>query len=127
MHLSATDLDQLASRSTIDLTTYGRRSGLPRRIEIWWFRVDGRFVITGTPGTRDWMANVRNDSRVIIHADGLDIEATATVVDDPEFRRSVFMSPRTRWYTTQAQLDRLVETAPMIEIHLPVTPSPDSP
>lgn len=28
--------------------------------------------------------------------------------------------PDTSWYQTQIELDRLVETAPMIEVHLPV-------
>ena len=119
MNLTNADLDRLATKMTIDLTTYGRRSGEPRTIEIWWFRVDDRFVITGTPGPRDWLANVRNDPRVVIHADGLDIEASASLVEDQEFRRHVFSQANTRWYTTQAQLDHLVATAPMIEIHLP--------
>jgi hypothetical protein len=30
----------------------------------------------------------------------------------------VFTRPETSWYKTQAQLDLLVETAPMVEIHL---------
>ena len=51
--MSRFEVDHLASHRTIDLTTFGRRSGLPRRIEIWWFQVDDRFVITGTPGRRD--------------------------------------------------------------------------
>ena len=119
MDLTKSDLDRLASHLTIDLTTYGRRTGTARRIEIWWFRVGDRFVITGTPGRRDWLANVKADPHVIVHVDGLDIEASASVVADAGFRREVFTQPNTRWYTTQTQLDRLVATAPMIEIHLP--------
>ena len=111
-------LDHLASHLTIELTTYGRQSGEPRRTEIWWFRVEGRFVITGTPGRRDWMANVLADPRVVVHVGGRDIEATATVIDDPVFRRRVFTDPGISWYSTQAQLDRLVELAPMIELEL---------
>jgi len=117
--LAQEDLDQLASQLTIDLTTFGRSSGTPRRIEIWWFRVDDRFIITGTPGRRDWMANVVNDPRVVIHANGYDIEATTSVVDDPVFRRRVFTQQQTRWYSSQRELEGLVKSAPMIEIHLP--------
>lgn len=112
------DIERLAARRTIELTTYGRKTGLPRRIEIWWFHVGGRFVITGTPGRRDWLANVIANPTVIVHVDGADIEATARVVDEADFRRMVFTQPPTRWYSTQAELDRLVETAPMIELHL---------
>ena len=120
MPLDTADLDKLASQVTIEITTYGRSTAEPRRIEIWWFHVDDRFIITGTPGRRDWMANIRNDPRVVVHAAGLDIDATAVVIDDPELRRRVFTQPETRWYSTQAELDRLVETAPMIEVLLPV-------
>lgn len=110
------DLDRLASHLTIDVTTTGRRSGEPRRIEIWWFRVEGRFVITGTPGRRDWLANVLADPDVVIHVDGMDLPATAVPIDDPVFRRHVFTRPATSWYRTEAELERLVETAPMVEI-----------
>ncbi|MFZ0013686.1 MAG: nitroreductase/quinone reductase family protein [Acidimicrobiia bacterium] len=112
------DLDHLASHQTIELTTTGRRTGKPRRIEIWWFRVDGRFVVTGTPGRRDWLANVLADPRVIVHVDGLDIGARAVVIDDEELRRRFFTRPATSWYAEQAGLDRLVETAPMVEVEL---------
>lgn len=107
---------QLASLRTIDLTTFGRRTNLPRRVEIWWFQVDGRFVISGTPGKRDWLANVRANPAVIIHAGNHQLEATAVEIDEPSFRRGFFTRPETRWYSSQAELDRLVATSPMIEV-----------
>jgi hypothetical protein len=94
----------------------GRTSGEPRRIEIWWFRVDGRFVITGTPGPRDWYANVLSDPAIVIHVDGLDLEATAVPIADPAFRRVVFTQPETSWYSSMARLEELVEMSPMIEV-----------
>lgn len=106
----------LTSTRTIDLTTYGRRTGLPRKVEIWWFHVDDRFIISGTPGRRDWLANVRANPSVVVHVGGHDLEATATEVDDPGLRRRFFTRSETRWYSTQAELDRLVASAPMIEI-----------
>jgi deazaflavin-dependent oxidoreductase (nitroreductase family) len=109
-------LAQLASHLTIDLTTVGRRSGAPSRIEIWWFHVDGRFVITGTPGRRDWYANVLANPEVVIHVAGWDLPATARPIRDPEIRAGVFDFPSTRWYSTQAQRQRLIDEAPMIEI-----------
>ena len=101
---------------TIDVTTFGRRSGRPARIEIWWFSVDDRFIITGTPGPRDWYADVLADPRVIVHAVGGDHPARAVVIGDPEFRRHVFTRPEISWYATQAELDDLIERAPMIEV-----------
>jgi deazaflavin-dependent oxidoreductase (nitroreductase family) len=113
------DRDALASHQTIEISTVGRQTGKHRRIEIWWFEVDGRYVITGTPGKRDWLANLEANPRLVIHVDGEDIEATASLIDDLSFRRRVFTRPQTRWYTTQAELEHLVAAAPMVEIHLP--------
>ena len=115
--MSSLDLDALARNQAIDLTTYGRRSGRTRRTEIWWFRVDSRFIITGTPGPRDWYANVLANSSVVVDVDGLVLAATADPIEDPVFRRRVFTHPDTGWYTTQAQLEQLVESSPMIELH----------
>lgn len=111
-----TDIESLARTRTVDLTTIGRRSGQPRTVEIWWFHVDGRFIITGTPGRRDWLANVRTDPRVTISAEIGDFTGTAAEVEDDEFKRRVFTDPQISWYRTQAELDHLVATAPMIEI-----------
>lgn len=119
--------EELASIRTIDLTTYGRKSGLPRRIEIWWFHIDDRFIITGTPGRRDWLANVRSNPRVVVGVNGTKIEATAREIVNPEFRELVFTQRETRWYATQAELRRLVERAPMIEVLLDDSSSSDAP
>lgn len=118
MPVSTTDIARLARTRTVDLTTIGRRSGQPRTVEIWWFHVDGRFIITGTPGRRDWLANARANPAVVISAPNGDFEGTIEEIDDPQFRHRVFTDPQIGWYRTQAQLDNLIETAPMIEVHL---------
>lgn len=112
------DPRRLSTTRTIDFTTFGARSGNPSRVEIWWFEVDGHLIITGTPGPRDWLANVRANPNVLVHVNGFDIEATAVEVVDEEFRRAVFEQPDTRWYSSQAELERLVSEAPMIEIRI---------
>jgi deazaflavin-dependent oxidoreductase (nitroreductase family) len=109
----------LGDALTVDITTTGRRSGRPTRIEIWMFRVDGRYVITGTPGPRDWLANLRNHEALTVHVKGeaaTDLAAVATEITDEGFRRRVFEAGHTSWYRTQAELDRLVATSPMVEI-----------
>lgn len=111
-------VDQLAAILTIDLTTTGRRSGRPVRIEIWWFHLDGRFVITGTPGPRDWLANVRADPAVTVHSSVADVPGRASEVTDPEVRRRVLSDPQLGWYRSQAELEALVAGAPMIELEL---------
>ena len=110
--------DELAAIRTIELTTIGRHSREAARIEIWWFHIDRRLIITGTPGKRDWYANVCADPRVIVHTPVGDFNGTAGPITDPVFRRRVFTHPEVGWYRTQAELERLVADSPMIEIIL---------
>jgi deazaflavin-dependent oxidoreductase (nitroreductase family) len=111
--------DELADNPTVDITTTGRRTGEPRRIEIWMMDVDGRYFITGTPGRRDWLANLRADPALTVHLKRhahVDLPARAAAVEDEATRRSVLEHLATHWYRTQTSLDDLVTTAPMVEI-----------
>ena len=77
--------DSSAAERTIDITTLGRRSGIPRRVEVWFHRIDGRWYITGMPGPRSWYANLRADPRFIVHLKHevtADLPATARPVDE---------------------------------------------
>jgi deazaflavin-dependent oxidoreductase (nitroreductase family) len=111
--------DELADDPTIDITTTGRRSGQPRRIEIWMLDVDGRFFITGTPGRRDWLANLLADPALVVHLKrraGVDLAARAAPLTDPDTRRRVVEHVSAHWYRGQAAVDDLVATAPMVEV-----------
>ncbi len=104
---------------TVDLSTVGRHSGDWNRIEIWMLHIGGRFFITGTPGPRDWLANVRSDPRVIVHVKQQvhgEVAGRAVEVTDGETRRSVFEHRDAEWYRGQTALDVLVAEAPMIEL-----------
>lgn len=112
---------ELADDPIVDITTTGRRSGRARRIEIWMLDVEGRFFITGTPGRRDWLANLRADPRLVVHLKRrarLDLDATATPVTDPVTRRRVLAHLSATWYGTQASIEELVATAPMVEVRV---------
>jgi deazaflavin-dependent oxidoreductase (nitroreductase family) len=113
-------VERLAATRTIEITTLGRRSGRPVRIEIWWFHFENRFIITGTPGRRAWLANLRAESRMTVHALGQDLPADAREVTERAFRRRFFTQPNAQvgWYLSQSPLDELVDAAPMIEVLL---------
>ena len=51
----------LTQGGLIDLTTTGRRTGEPRRVEIVFHAIDGRIVISGMPRRekRAWLATSR--------------------------------------------------------------------
>ena len=52
---------------TIDITTVGRKTGAPRRKEIWFHNLAGRLFITGLPGRRDWYANLVANPNFTFH------------------------------------------------------------
>jgi deazaflavin-dependent oxidoreductase (nitroreductase family) len=83
----------LASDRTIDITTTGRSSGLPRRIETWFYRVGDQIYLTGSPGRRDWYANLRANPDFTFHLKqsvAADLPARAAPITDPEERRAIF-------------------------------------
>ena len=92
--LRALDLgpDSSPAERTIDITTLGRRTGLPRRIEVWLHRVDGRWYLTGMPAPRSWYANLRANPQFIVHLKHrvtADLPATARPVDEATRRRVI--------------------------------------
>jgi deazaflavin-dependent oxidoreductase (nitroreductase family) len=86
--------EALATDRIIDITTTGRTTGEPRRIEIWFHRIDGRYYITGTPGRpRSWYANLVAHPQFVFHlkkTTTADLAATARPVTDPAERAALF-------------------------------------
>lgn len=115
----------LSRGGTIDITTNGRRTGQPRRIEIVFHRIDGRIWISGIPSRRkrSWLANLEADSRLTFHLKGpvavADLPATARIVSDPEERRPILARVAQAWRRTD--LDRMVEQSPLIEVSIDST------
>jgi len=110
----------LAKGQVIDITTTGRRSGEPRRIEIVFHNIDGRIFITGMPRRQEraWLHNLRADPRFTLHLKGeirADIRATAREVTDETERRAVF-----EWIVAHAWRQQDVEAmtaySPLIEV-----------
>jgi hypothetical protein len=105
---------------TIDITTTGRKSGRPQRIEIWFFHIAGRTYITGTPGPRDWYANLLTDPHFTFHLKEsiqADLPAVAVPVLDPAERRRILSDPSMDWYHSQVDsIDELVEGSPLVEV-----------
>jgi deazaflavin-dependent oxidoreductase (nitroreductase family) len=110
----------LSRGGTIDITTTGRQSGLPRRIEIVFHRIDGRMWISGipSPNKRAWIANLEADPHLTVHLKGpvavADLPATARVVEDEAERRQVLDRVALAWHRTD--LDRMVAQSPLIEV-----------
>ena len=112
----------LSRGGTIDITTTGRRTGEPRRIEIVFHRIDGRIWISGIPSPRRraWIANLADDPRLTIHLKGpravADLPATARIVDDPTERRHILEGVAQAWRRTD--VDVMVAQSPLIEVSI---------
>lgn len=110
----------LAQDRTIDITTTGRHSGQPRRIEIWFHNLEGRLFITGLPGRRDWYANLVAQPEFTFHLkEGIqaDLPARARPILDPDERRAV-LSPIVARLGREADLERWVADSPLVEVAL---------
>ena len=105
---------------TIDITTIGRKSGQPQRTEIWFMRVNGRTYITGTPGKRDWYANMLANPHFTFHLKQsiqADLPARAEPVLDEAERRRILADPVMTWYHGQVgSLEELVAGSPLVEV-----------
>jgi deazaflavin-dependent oxidoreductase (nitroreductase family) len=120
--------DALKQGGVVDITTIGRTTGLPRRIEIYFHHFDGEYFITGRPGRRrrDWLANMVAKPDFTLHLKrdvSADLPATAVEISDPDARaRILFRILTESWDTApeQAQTDlpAWVEGAPLIQFSL---------
>ena len=111
----------LARGGTIDITTVGRKSGTPRRLEIVFHNIDGRIYISGIPSPtrRGWLANLEANPRFTFHLKGAvraDLPATARIIDTEDERRRILAGVARNWRRTD--VDRMVLQSPLIEVQL---------
>jgi deazaflavin-dependent oxidoreductase (nitroreductase family) len=112
----------LSRGHTIDITTSGRKTGQPRRIEIVFHNFDGRIFISGIPSSRkrSWIANLQADPRLTVHLKGpgasADLPATARVITDDAERRAILPQIAAVW--GRRDLDAMIAASPLIEVSL---------
>jgi deazaflavin-dependent oxidoreductase (nitroreductase family) len=114
--------NELEHGHTIDITTTGRRSGKPRRIEIVFHNIGGRIYISGIPRPekRDWLVNLEANPDFTFHLKGrvsADLPAVARVIDDETERREVLAGVARNW--KRKDLEVMVRYSPLIEVTFP--------
>jgi deazaflavin-dependent oxidoreductase (nitroreductase family) len=117
-------LDEAVQRAlehdrTVDITTTGRSSGEPRRIEIWRYRYDGRTFLSGSPGTRDWYANLLANPEFTFHLKGTaqaDLSAVARPITDEVERREVIAGILEDLGRGSGDLEEWVAHSPLAEV-----------
>jgi len=110
----------LKTDSLIDMTTVGRKTGNPSKIEIAFHNFDGALYITGMPGRRDWYANLVANPQFTFHlkqSTQADIPAKATPITDEVTRRQVLSKVVAKW-NKQAELEAFLQSSPLVEVQL---------
>jgi deazaflavin-dependent oxidoreductase (nitroreductase family) len=112
----------LSRGQRIDMTTIGRRTGEPRRIEIVFHNFGGRLYISGTPRAdrkRAWLLNLEADPHFTFHLKGahpVDLPATARIITNEAERRAVLVDVARAW--NRDDVDAMVRDSPLIEVTL---------
>ena len=117
-HLDQRIQRALARPHRIDITTTGRRSRRPRRIELVFHNIDGMIVISGSPGRRDWYANLVADPHITFHLKGpiqADLRAIARPITEPVERRRVMEAVARNW-GAEDRFEVFLRRSPLIEV-----------
>ena len=115
---------ELMHSGLIDITTTGRSSGRPRRIEIAYHVFGGCIYISGMPNAqrrRSWLANLEADPHFTFHLKRgvtADLPATARVISDETERGAVLTLVARAWRRTD--LETMVAYSPLIEVTIDV-------
>jgi deazaflavin-dependent oxidoreductase (nitroreductase family) len=107
----------LGNGSLIDITTTGRRSARPHRVELVFHNFDGHVYISGRPGPRDWYANLLANPAFTFHLKRgvhADLPARARPITDESERRTVLQKVGRAWGVRD--VERMVGSSPLIEV-----------
>ena len=110
----------LARDRTIDITTRGRKTGQLHRTEFWFHHIDAHVYITGSPGRRDWYANLLAYPEFTFHLKQsvkADLPARATPILDAARRRAIITSIHQK-LGSYRDLEAWVEGSPLVAVEL---------
>ena len=110
------------SGSVIDITTTGRKTGEPRRIEIVFHSFGGKVYISGypRPQKRSWLANLEAHPDFTFHLKNdvkADLAATARSITDEAERLPILeevKSSQTTW--DEVSLEDALKMSPLVEV-----------
>ena len=119
-----TSIDALAATEFCYLTTRGRRTGSPHRIEIWFVGDAGGAYLLSDSDRADWYRNLVANPAVTLEIAGETRITTASPVDpDDPSNTSVRAAMAAKYQAGYAEdLDRWSQTAWLVRIEWPEDP-----
>jgi len=93
-----TRLKRVAARQTLTLTHYGRKSGKPYNVTIWFVLDEEKFYIGTANVNRQWVRNVQKTPQIRLSIGGETFEGTARfLADRAEHERAMAAIRRKYW------------------------------
>jgi deazaflavin-dependent oxidoreductase (nitroreductase family) len=93
-----TRLKRVAARHTLTLTHYGRKSGKPYAVTIWFVLDDGKFYIGTANVNRQWVRNVQKTPQIKLSIGGETFEGSARFLGErAENERAMAAIRRKYW------------------------------
>ena len=91
-------LKRVAGKHTLKLTHYGRKTGKPYGVTIWFIGDRDKIYLTTGNVNRQWVKNVKQTPRVRLSVGGETFDGEARFLDDPAERdRVMSMAMRKYW------------------------------
>lgn len=79
--MSEIDLEKVKSEKFIHLTTRGRKTGRPHRVELWFAAKDGRVYLSHEGEETDWMRNIRTNEEVSFEIAGRNFTGSGRYIE----------------------------------------------
>lgn len=93
-----TRLRQVAGKQTTRLTHYGRKTGKPHEVTIWFVLDSDRLYIGTANVNRQWVRNVQKKSQVKLSIGGESFEGTARFLTDSSEHERAMAAIRTKYW-----------------------------
>ena len=118
-------IDLAMQTPEIELTTWGRKTGEPRRVIIWiWGDGERLFIRSGQGLGRDWPQNLLARNEAILHLAGRDIPVRARHVTDPAEARACSHMVVAKYAQTASPVSTSTELTPGETATFELTPAP---
>ncbi len=94
-------LRQIGDRQTLRLTHYGRKTGRPYEVTIWYLVDDDRLYLASANAARNWVRNVKVRPAVSLRVGDEAFNGNVRAITDPQEREKVIgLVERKYWYVT---------------------------